>query len=128
MPVNPHRGRPSPGGKAAPNPVFDNIVKAVGPERAARLYADFTLDTRDRVERMDDATTSGDVAALQQEAHDLRGTAGHFGFKDLSDLAGEIEAACRSGDPRRAHELARRVERAAKSALEASAVYGRPGG
>ncbi|MCH8187110.1 MAG: Hpt domain-containing protein [Proteobacteria bacterium] len=114
--------------KAGSNPVFDNIVRAVGQERAGRLFGDFTVDTKERMERIGDATASGDVATLQKEAHELRGTAGHFGFQDLSDLAGEIETACRNGDAAQARDLARRVQRAGEAALETAAAYGCPGG
>ena len=120
--------KPPPAGKAGPNPAFDNIVGAVGQERAVRLFGDFAVDTKERLERIDRATAAGDVATLQKEAHDLRGTAGHFGFQDLSDLAGEIETACRNGDAAHARDLARRVQRAAEAALEAAAVYRRSGG
>ncbi len=120
--------KPTSTGKAGPNPVFDNIVRAVGQERAGRLFGDFTADTKERLERIDHATATGDVATLQQEAHDLRGTAGHFGFQDLSDLAGEIETACRNGDAAHARELARRVQRTAEAALEVAAAYGHPDG
>lgn len=119
--------KPPSAGKSGPNPVFDNIVRAVGKERAARLLGDFTADTRERMERIGHATTADDVATLQKEAHDLRGTAGHFGFQDLCDLAGEIETACRNGDAPRARDLARRVQRAGEAVLETAAAYGRPG-
>ena len=111
-------------GKVGSNPVFDNIVNAVGEERAAQLFEHFTTDTRERVERIEHATAAGDSAALQKEAHDLRGTAGHFGFQDLCDLAGEIETACRGGDAQRAHDLARRVQQAAAPVLETATAYG----
>ena len=110
-------------GKAVSNPVFDNIVNAVGEERAAQLFEHFTTDTKERAERIGHATAAGDVAILQKEAHDLRGTAGHFGFQDLCDLAGEIETACRGGDAQRAHNLARRVQQAAGAVLETAAAY-----
>ncbi len=126
MSAKPDTNPPS-AGNAGSNPVFDNIVRAVGQERAVRLFGEFTTDTKERLERMDHATTAGDVATLQKEAHDLRGTAGHFGFRDLSDLAGEIEIACRNGDAARAHDLARRVLRAADAVLEVAGAYGRPG-
>ncbi len=126
MSAKPHTKPPS-ARKAGSNPVFDNIVRAVGRERAARLFGDFTVDTKERVARIGDATAADDVAALQKEAHDLRGTAGHFGFQDLSDLAGEIETACRKGDAPHARALARRIQRAAETALEAAAAYGPSG-
>ncbi len=126
MSAKPDTNPPS-AGKAGPNPVFDNIVRAVGQERAARLFGDFTVDTKERVERIGHATAAGDVATLQKEAHDLRGTAGHFGFRDLSDLAGEIETACRNGDAAHAVDLARRVQRIADAALTAAAGFGNPG-
>lgn len=126
MPANPN-STPNSAGPASRNPVFDKIVEAVGGERAARLFDDFADDTRLRMERIGDATMTGDVATLQDEAHNLRGTAGHFGFPELCDLAGEIEAACREGDADRACDLARRVKRAAEAALVTAAAYRPPG-
>lgn len=104
--------------------MFDNIINVVGEARAAQLFEHFTTDTKERAERIEHASAAGDVAILQKEAHDLRGTAGHFGFQDLCDLAGEIETACRGGDAQRAHDLARRVQQAAGAVLETAATYG----
>ncbi len=123
MSANPDPKPPSTGS----NPVFDNIVRAVGQKRAGQLFNDFTADTKKRVELIGTATTVGDAAALQHEAHNLRGTAGHFGFQDLSDLAGEIETACRNGDAAHARDLARRVQQAAQLVLDTAAAYARPG-
>ncbi len=123
MPAKPESISPSVG-RAGSNPVFDNIINVVGEERAAQLFEHFTTDTKERAERIEHASAAGDVAILQKEAHDLRGTAGHFGFQDLCDLAGEIETACRGGDAQRAHDLARRVQQAAGAVLETAATYG----
>lgn len=103
---------------------MDNIVQAVGEERAAHLVDEFVKDTRMRVERINYASERGDAGALQQAAHDLKGTAGHFGFGELSDVAGAIESACREGDAQRAREIARSLEPAARAALESAAHYG----
>ena len=111
-------------GKPGSNPVLENILQAVGEERTARLVSDFLADTRMRVEHINEASERGDAGTLQQEAHDLRGTAGHFGFGELSDLAGAIETACREGNAQRAFEIARSLEPAARAALESAARYG----
>ncbi len=122
MPENPDAGQTLGAGPKS-NPVFDNIMQAVGPERASRLFSDFKIDTKVRLKQIDDATAKSDVARLQKEAHDLRGTAGHFGFAELCDLAGEIETACRSGDTAGAFDLARRIRRAGAAVLEVAAGY-----
>ncbi len=111
-------------GKAGTNPVLENIVQAVGAERAALLVGEFVKDTRMRIERINRASEKGDADALQQAAHDLKGTAGHFGFGELSELAGTIESACREGEAQRAREIVRSLEPAARAALESAAHYG----
>ena len=40
--------------------------------------------------------TLNDVESLRREAHKLRGSAGGYGFQEVSDLAGQLEESCKN--------------------------------
>jgi HPt (histidine-containing phosphotransfer) domain-containing protein len=45
-----------------------------------------------QVERIETALSGGDLAALRRELHDVRGTAGGFGYRLFTDHATELNA------------------------------------
>jgi two-component system, sensor histidine kinase and response regulator len=78
-------------------------------------------------QRISNLSGQSDVAALQKAAHMMAGMAGNMGARHASDLAGDLEIACRAGDKpaaaRLAGELAdaaRRASAAARQSLEAA--------
>jgi len=65
------------------------------------------------------AAAERDLAALGREAHSLAGSAGNIGVSRLSQLARELEAACKIGDHDAAAEQSARVAAAATAAATA---------
>jgi len=47
---------------------------------------------------LEQTLSSGRMDALRTQAYDLRGSGGGYGFGDLSDLAAQLEDACRTND------------------------------
>jgi len=52
-----------------------------------------------------DAIAGGDIAKVQSVGHSLKGVGGGYGFDEMSELGGKIEAAARENDAARAEEL-----------------------
>jgi HPt (histidine-containing phosphotransfer) domain-containing protein len=59
-----------------------------------RLARTFLGDLSRRVATMNRLGASGDLAALEHEAHSLKGTAGSYGLERVSTVAARLEAAC----------------------------------
>jgi HPt (histidine-containing phosphotransfer) domain-containing protein len=74
------------------------------------LFDAFFDETRRRVDQLRAAAESGDRVEPRRTAHAIKGSAGSFGARELSRLAGEIEE--RSG-PRATEPVDELVDRAA---------------
>ncbi len=57
----------------------------------------FAIDGRARIEKMHSALAAGDVAALEREAHTLKGGSRELGAQRLSELCFELEKMARAG-------------------------------
>jgi signal transduction histidine kinase/DNA-binding response OmpR family regulator/HPt (histidine-containing phosphotransfer) domain-containing protein len=76
----------------------------------AREVAGAYLDgATEALERMEAATEAGDGAALEREAHGLKGSSRTVGAQGMGQLCEEIERLAKSEDPRRAAPLAARA-------------------
>ena len=89
---------PEPTPKIRRAPVFDAaiyqlLVDAIGDEDARSVVETFLTDTRVRVDFMARAAKDGDRAAVRNEAHALKSSAGTLGFMRLSAKARELEYA-----------------------------------
>jgi two-component system sensor histidine kinase/response regulator len=89
----------------SPIPVLRGVNTAAGLERIGgkpARYLDVLRRFRDSQaavpEQIEDACGSGDVALAVRLAHTLRGTAATLGADGLAAIAGELEAALKSGD------------------------------
>jgi HPt (histidine-containing phosphotransfer) domain-containing protein len=60
-----------------------------------------------RIEILVGSAASGDLAMLNETAHDMAGTCGCFGALRLGELAWELEQMCRANDLDRARALVR---------------------
>ena len=54
--------------------------------------------TRERLERIEAATSAGDLESVRREAHDLASTSGNMGASELEMLGRALENACRGSD------------------------------
>ena len=99
---------PAPPPVVAAAPVGDNVVlfdpatlrplrETLGLDVVQSLLADLYVTAEESIVALQQAITSEDWAVAQAKAHDLKGMAGNFGLKDLSDRAARIDAALRSG-------------------------------
>ncbi len=66
-------------------------------EDLADLIPMFIDELETRVQQLRDAFEAEDSHTLREVAHKVRGAAGGYGFPDLTDFAGQVEDAIRSG-------------------------------
>ena len=66
-------------------------------EDLADLIPMFIDELETRVQQLRDAFETQDAQTLREVAHKVRGSAGGYGFPDLTDFAGQVEDALRSG-------------------------------
>lgn len=72
--------------------IFADLRQSFRPAQLAELYAMTLNDVELRRKRMAASTEAGDFAATQREAHSIKGLCGMVGARELSGLAGAIEA------------------------------------
>lgn len=70
------------------------------------LRAKFRERAATKADALRTARDAGDLAALQALGHDMAGSAGTFGFPDLSDLGFALEGAAEAGDAEAARQAA----------------------
>jgi HPt (histidine-containing phosphotransfer) domain-containing protein len=75
------------------------------------------------VERVIAVMAANDLAAARREAHDIVSAAGNLGAMRLSQLARELETACRAGDALRGTNVADEVRQAFMTAESALRSY-----
>lgn len=75
----------------------DTITVSVDPE-FVDLAERFLSNRRGQVHEWRTAVASGDTQTLRRLGHELKGTAGAFGFHSLSSLAVELENAVAKGN------------------------------
>lgn len=63
----------------------------------ADLIPLFIDDLETRVQELREAFEAEDLDRVRTVAHKVRGSAGGYGFPDLTDLAGQVEDSIRSG-------------------------------
>ncbi len=68
-------------------------------EDLAELIPMFIDELETRAQQLREAFDNNDADAIRELAHKVRGSAGGYGFPELTDLAGQVEDSLRSGAP-----------------------------
>lgn len=91
---------------AAPVPLGAGVIAS---DRLAALVAGFAAELPERAERVTTAWQADNLEAMRAAAHQLKGTAGAYGYREVADAA---EAVCRAAEGSTdAHETAAHVAR-----------------
>ncbi len=77
--------------------MIDPLTIAVD-EDIIDLAENFVLNRRDAAQRGREAVAAGDLDALRRIGHELKGTAGSYGFRDLSTIGAKLEEAAIAGN------------------------------
>ena len=91
----------------------------LGASVLAELLADGLIELTDRLTRLDELATAGDLDGIARLGHDLVGMAGHLGLSRLSAAAAEMNRSARDGAAGRARPQATEVRRLGAEAAEA---------
>ncbi len=72
-----------------PDPRLNNFINDLIPE--------FMTQLEEMLDNLQSALANRDLEAIKNISHDIKGTAGMYGFNDISESAAAIEAAAREG-------------------------------
>lgn len=75
----------------------ETLTVAVDPD-IIDLAESFLSNRRGQIKEWREAVTVGNTHLLHRLGHELKGTAGSFGFQDLSELSAQLEHALADGN------------------------------
>ncbi len=78
-------------------------------EFAAELIEMYRVDTRQRLDTLDEALNGSDLDRVEREAHTIKGASSNVGTNLVREVAFELEALARQGDLSRGIELLDRL-------------------
>jgi signal transduction histidine kinase/DNA-binding response OmpR family regulator/HPt (histidine-containing phosphotransfer) domain-containing protein len=102
---------------------LEALKAAVGADAFSMLLEGLLGTLAASVERVITVMAANDLAAARREAHDIISAAGNLGAMRLSELARELETACRAGDGDRGTNVTDKVRQAFVAASAVLRVY-----
>jgi len=97
-------------GQKISTPVFDdnslNALKGhLPPDQLMEMLTEVIDKTQEIIESLDEATSQNDLQKIAGKAHELKGMAGNFGLKEITDLAARAEKKAKSGETQGLNDL-----------------------
>ena len=103
--------------RAAMKELRDTVGQAVFGE----LIEDAIFEVTERIARIEQLITSGDLIAMAPIAHDLVAVAGQVGMSGVSEIAASLERCCLDEATVSAQAIAHRLARVGEASLVAAA-------
>ena len=103
--------------RAAMKELRDTVGQAVFDE----LIEDAIFEVTERIARIEQLITSGDLIAMAPIAHDLVAVAGQVGMSGVSEIAASLERCCLDEATVSAQAIAHRLARVGEASLVAAA-------
>ena len=103
--------------RAAMKELRDTVWQAVFDE----LIEDAIFEVTERIARIEQLITSGDLIAMAPIAHDLVAVAGQVGMSGVSEIAASLERCCLDEATVSAQAIAHRLARVGEASLVAAA-------
>ncbi len=103
--------------RAAMKELRDTVGQAVFDE----LIEDAIFEVTERIARIEQLITSGDLIAMAPIAHDLVAVAGQVGMSGVSEIAASLERCCLDEATVSAQAIAHRLARVGEASLIAAA-------
>ena len=124
------RWLPSPNGSSEPTGDLPELLaaEAVGhlrdlaahdPGGVADLVRVYLRDSRRRLDTAGAAADAGDLGAVAETAHSLRGSSANLGAQTIAELCAELDRACATGDLAAAKDILGRLELEFETAAQA---------
>ena len=102
---------------------LDKLCTEIGEETLAELLTFFIDEARARLDRIAAHIETGDLSALDGEAHALKGSARTYGLSQLGDLAETVERAGEAGDKDEVLSVSRTLIGVASDHLDALKLF-----
>jgi CheY-like chemotaxis protein/HPt (histidine-containing phosphotransfer) domain-containing protein len=90
------RAKPAPKDELIDRSVVAQLCEEIGAEGAVEILRVFLDETRERLALLKKLSDAGDRAAIEVEAHTLKGAAGAMGFERVAELAKALELDARA--------------------------------
>jgi len=74
------------------------LDKMLGPEKAARLLAKYSLDLAGKVELLTVFIEDGEMKEIRKIAHQLKGSGKSYGFDNITELGNKLSACAKGED------------------------------
>jgi PAS domain S-box-containing protein len=97
---------------------FDGLRRLLPDGLLADLVEEFIDGTAERLRRIDEIGSAGELVQLRQQAHDIVSTAGNFGARQVEQLARALEASCGAADRDAVARLVAALQQAAGTAFD----------
>jgi HPt (histidine-containing phosphotransfer) domain-containing protein len=78
------------------DPIFSQLVEE--DESFADLVEEFVQSLGERITKIEQAATASDWTTLRMLAHQLRGSAGGYGYPVITETAGQLEQCALAGE------------------------------
>jgi HPt (histidine-containing phosphotransfer) domain-containing protein len=89
---------PAAAGRREEDPLMSEPLTVTVDADILDLAEDFLRNRRREADRARDAAARADLDVLRRIGHELKGTAGSYGFGDLSTIGASLESAAIAGD------------------------------
>jgi PAS domain S-box-containing protein len=103
--------------------LLEQLIDDVGADVAPTMLDVYIRETRDRVNKIEQAAAEQDLTVLRAEAHALKGSSGSLGVVGLQRYAFEVELACKELRNSDALKIARVLPQMAEQCLDELARY-----
>lgn len=109
-PSPPHNLRQEDRGPVFDQTHLDDLLGTDEPEQTRSFAQSFLSDMAAKLERIEQSVAAVELETCKRAAHSLISMAGMFGALRMSNLARQLEVACKSGDGGRASHLAAQLK------------------
>ncbi len=92
--------------------MLDSLKASLGADQFTELLKGFSDKAKEIIENLDTIIEEDNTLSLGARGHELKGMAGNFGMKKVSDIAGEIEKAAKTQKSDKAIEHAKKLKAA----------------
>ncbi|MGH1402702.1 MAG: ATP-binding protein [Alphaproteobacteria bacterium] len=92
--------------------MLDSLKSSLGGDQFTELLKGFSDKAKEIIDDLDEIIQDNNTLSLGARGHELKGMAGNFGMKKVSDIAGEIEKAAKTQQAEEAIEQAKKLKAA----------------
>lgn len=103
--------------------MLDSLLKTLGQTQFFNLLGGFVDKSDEIIGNIEHSVNQNNIAALGARAHELKGMAGNFGMKKVSDISGQIEKFAKTSQNASAYSQAKMLNAAQESTKAAFNIW-----